>query len=112
MNAGPRRTCLGCRQARPKGALTRLVRRPDGRVVTDPDGRGTGRGAYVCADAECMKRAFSRGRLTHAFRAPSEVGPDLLLAIAGAGRRRGVVGRARGGVESAAREAIDAAVRA
>jgi len=59
-----------------------------------------------------MKRAFSRGRLTHAFRAPSEVGPDLLLAIAGAGRRLRVVGRARGGVESAAREAIDAAVRA
>jgi predicted RNA-binding protein YlxR (DUF448 family) len=112
MRTGPRRTCLGCRQIRPKGALVRLARRPDGYVVTDPDGRAVGRGAYVCADAECMERAFSRGRLTHAFRAPSEVGPDLVLAIAGAGRRRAVDGRARGTVEASAHEAIDAAVRA
>jgi len=112
MKAGPRRTCLGCRQARPKGALVRLVRRPDGRVVTDPGGRAVGRGAYVCADAECMERAFSRGRLTHAFRAPSEVGPELVIANARAGRRRAVVPRARGAVECSAREAIDAAVKA
>src|SRR5206468_6959010 len=111
MNAGPRRTCLGCRQARPKGALVRLVRRPDGRVVTDPDGRAVGRGAYVCADAECMERAFNRGRLTHAFRAPSEVSPDLSMASARAGRRRAVVGGSRGAVGSS-REAVDAAVRA
>jgi predicted RNA-binding protein YlxR (DUF448 family) len=90
----------------------RLVRRPDGLVVADPDGRAVGRGAYVCADAECMERAFSRGRLTHAFRAPSEVGPDLVIANARAERRRAVVGLARGAVESSAREAIDAAVRA
>ena len=105
MKAGPRRTCLGCRQVRPKGALVRLVRQPDGRVVTDPDGRAVGRGAYVCADAECMERAFSRGRLTHAFRAPSEVGPELVIANARAGRRarwsnarvgRSSVSRARG----------------
>ena len=80
--------------------------------MTDPDGRSVGRGAYVCADAECMERAFTRGRLTHAFRAPSEVSPDLAIAKARAGRRRAVVGRSRGAVESAAREAIDAAVRA
>ena len=88
MRTAPRRTCLGCRQVRPKGALVRLVRGPDGRVVTDPDGRGVGRGAYVCADAECMERALSRGRLTHAFRAPSEAGPDLVIANALAERRR------------------------
>src|SRR5437870_13694452 len=110
MKAGPRRTCLGCRQARPKGALVRLVRRPDGRVVTDPDGRAIGRGAYVCADAECMERAFNRGRLTHAFRAPSDVGPDLLVASARVGRRLAVLNgsRPREAVE-AARKAIDAA---
>jgi len=90
----------------------RLVRRPDGRVVTDPDGRAVGRGAYVCADADCMAQAFNPSRLTHAFRAPSEAGPDIVLAHARAGRRRGVVGRAREGVESCVREVIDAAVRA
>jgi len=112
MTSEPRRTCLGCRQTRPKAALVRLVRRPDGRVVTDPDGRAVGRGAYVCAEGECMARASSRGRLTHAFRAPSEAGPDLLMATARAGQRRAVVGRARGGVESSTREAADVVVRA
>ena len=79
--------------------------------MTDPDGRAVGRGAYVCADADCMARAFTSSRLTHAFRAPSEVGPEIVIANVRAGRRRGVVGRAREG-ESSVREVIDAAVRA
>jgi uncharacterized protein len=77
----PSRTCLGCRRARPKGALVRLTRRPDGTVVVDPGARAAGRGAYVCPNTECLERGLSSGRLGHAFKKPSEAGLNLLAAV-------------------------------
>ena len=56
--------------------MQRLVRRADGRV--DADGVGSGRGAYVCADGECLERALRPGRLAHAFRKPSEARANLI----------------------------------
>ncbi|HEX2441351.1 MAG TPA: YlxR family protein [Methylomirabilota bacterium] len=91
----PTRTCLGCRQRRAKHELVRLVRDGDGSVVVDEDGRGTGRGAYVCADPACTERALKAARLGHAFRAACRVGDGLeasVLAprqvVAGAGHDR------------------------
>jgi len=81
MRTPPSRTCLGCRRARPKGALVRLVRLPNGTVVVDPSAHAAGRGAYVCPEAACVERALNRGRLTHAFRKPCEAGPDLAAAV-------------------------------
>jgi len=75
----PIRTCLGCRKARPKRELVRLVRRADGRVVVDE--RGPGRGAYVCAEAGCVERALKGGRLSHAFRAACRVDEGLELSV-------------------------------
>ena len=59
----------------------------NGTVVVDGENRAAGRGAYVCPDAECLERWLSRGRLGHAFRKPSEAGPDLVAAVRAAGRR-------------------------
>ncbi len=75
--SGPRRTCIGCRQVRPKADLLRLVRRPDGTVGRDAN--GVGRGAYVCSDPACLERATQPGRLAHAFRRPSVPGPELVV---------------------------------
>ena len=61
----PLRTCVGCRRVRPKSQMMRLVAR-DGSISEDSDGRAPGRGAYVCAGAECRDRA--RGRLARALR--------------------------------------------
>jgi predicted RNA-binding protein YlxR (DUF448 family) len=61
----PQRTCVGCRRVRPKGELVRLVREA-GEVVLDRAGCAAGRGAYVCPEAECLRRA--RGRLIGALR--------------------------------------------
>jgi predicted RNA-binding protein YlxR (DUF448 family) len=77
----PRRTCLGCRRARPQAALVRLVRLTNGTVVVDAGSRAPGRGAYVCPDADCVARGLSRGRLGHAFRKPSEAGANLAAAV-------------------------------
>ena len=85
MSSEPSRTCLGCREARPKGRLVRLVRLRSGVVVVDASARAAGRGAYVCPDARCVERALIRGRLAHAFRKPCAASPDLAAAVATAG---------------------------
>jgi len=72
VTAAPQRTCIGCRQKRPKDTLVRLVRGADGRVRVDDRGRAPGRGAYVCPDPDCLGRALNAGRLGHAFKRPSE----------------------------------------
>ena len=71
MTREPQRTCLGCRQVRPRGTLLRLVRDPEGRVRVDRQGTGVGRGAYVCASAGCLAKGLTKGRLDHAFRRSS-----------------------------------------
>ena len=70
MSRAPERTCIGCRRARPKAELVRLVRAGDGRVTVDRGGCAAGRGAYVCASLECVTKALAKGRLEHAFRGP------------------------------------------
>jgi predicted RNA-binding protein YlxR (DUF448 family) len=71
--------------------LVRLVRLPNGIVVADSGARAAGRGAYVCPGAECVERALSRGRLGHAFKKPSEAGPDLAAVVRAAGQREAAV---------------------
>ncbi|PYO00782.1 MAG: DUF448 domain-containing protein [Candidatus Rokuibacteriota bacterium] len=71
----PRRMCIGCRQVKAQAELLRLTRQLDGRV--DVDGRGPGRGAYVCASEACMGRALKGGRLAQAFKKPCEAGESL-----------------------------------
>ena len=78
----PVRTCVGCRQARRKAELVRLARGSDGVVRVDARGRAGGRGAYVCANAECARLALTRARLGHAFRgacAPPAGGPEAIV---------------------------------
>jgi predicted RNA-binding protein YlxR (DUF448 family) len=75
----PTRTCLGCRRRRPKRAMVRLVRRADGHV--DAGGAAAGRGAYVCAEVQCLERALKPGRLAHAFRKPSEARANLVDTV-------------------------------
>jgi predicted RNA-binding protein YlxR (DUF448 family) len=50
------RTCVGCRTARPKAELARLVVASDGLVV-DRHQHLPGRGAYVCTNSTCATRA-------------------------------------------------------
>src|SRR2546425_13062123 len=110
MRTGPSRTCLGCRRARPKGWLVRLVRLGSGTVVVDPSARAAGRGAYVCPDTACVERALSRDRLAHAFKKACAAAPDLAEAVRAAGRRGGGVpsGRGRSGAHVCETEVMGA----
>ena len=53
----PERTCVGCRQTGTKKELIRVVKTPDQRVTVDRNGKASGRGAYLCMDPECLKKA-------------------------------------------------------
>ena len=46
-----------------KRELIRVVRSPDGEVSLDPTGKKSGRGAYVCRDPDCLKRAIKQRQL-------------------------------------------------
>lgn len=58
----PARTCVVCRETRPKRELTRLVCTAEGALRVDPGGKMPGRGAYLCSKAACWLAA-SRGKV-------------------------------------------------
>lgn len=54
----PQRQCMGCRERKAKREMIRVVRCPDGAVNLDFGGKMNGRGAYICPDPECLKKAI------------------------------------------------------
>ncbi len=86
MRKKPLRTCLGCRTAKEKSELIRIVRTPEGEVVLDLTGRKNGRGAYICRDAECLRKAVKTKALSRALGAeiPEEISVKLMEEIADA----------------------------
>ena len=54
----PQRQCMGCRARKAKRELIRVVRGTDGGVSLDFSGKAPGRGAYICPDPECLKKAL------------------------------------------------------
>ena len=53
----PQRQCMGCRERKAKREMIRVVRGTDGNVSLDFGGKMNGRGAYICLDPECLKKA-------------------------------------------------------
>ena len=66
----PMRQCMGCREMKPKRELVRVVRSPEGEVSVDLTGKKNGRGAYVCRDAQCLKKAVKTKALSRALETP------------------------------------------
>ena len=63
----PQRQCVGCREMKDKKALLRIVKTPEGETLLDATGKKSGRGAYVCPDPECLKKARKSRALERAF---------------------------------------------
>lgn len=59
----PTRRCTGCGEHRPKGELIRVLRLPTGEIVLDETGKLSGRGAYICKSASCLKKARKARRI-------------------------------------------------
>lgn len=63
----PLRMCIGCREMKPKADLYRIVKKPDGEIVIDKTNKLSGRGAYICKNGECLKKAEKINALSHTF---------------------------------------------
>ena len=63
----PMRQCLGCREAKPKKELIRVVRSPEGEISLDFKGKAAGRGAYICRSTDCLEKARKARRFEKSF---------------------------------------------
>ena len=59
----PTRRCTGCGEHFPKNTLIRVLRTPEGEIVLDLTGKKSGRGAYICKNAQCLKKARKSRRI-------------------------------------------------
>ena len=79
----PMRQCVGCREMKAKKELVRVVRSPEGEISLDSRGKAPGRGAYVCPQAECLRRAIKSRALERGLdcQIPQEIYDQLLLRM-------------------------------
>ena len=79
----PMRQCLGCREMKPKRELIRVVRSPEGAISIDLRGKANGRGAYICPDTQCLKKAIRAKALARALEVeiPQEIYDTLLAEL-------------------------------
>jgi predicted RNA-binding protein YlxR (DUF448 family) len=59
----PMRQCMGCNEHKPKAELLRVVRSAEGEISLDFVGKKSGRGAYLCHDVKCLRRARKSKRI-------------------------------------------------
>lgn len=90
----PLRQCSGCGEMKPKKELVRVVRAPEkadengntsgGEISLDLTGKKPGRGAYVCHNLECLKKARKARKFERAFscKIPDEVYDTMEAEIA------------------------------
>ena len=62
----PMRTCIACRESKPKRELIRVVKFND-EIKLDKTGKLNGRGAYVCNDEACIAKLKKQKLLNRAF---------------------------------------------
>lgn len=81
----PMRQCMGCRERRAKREMIRVVRMTDGNVSLDFSGKLNGRGAYICPDPECLKKARKSRALDRSLEVtiPEEVYDRLAMEMEG-----------------------------
>ena len=75
----PMRMCIACREMKPKANMTRVVKTANDEIYLDPTGKAAGRGAYVCNNAECLKKLNGKKLLHKAFSA--NVGDEVYQGI-------------------------------
>ena len=59
----PVRRCTGCGEHFSKFELIRVLRTPEGEILLDLTGKKSGRGAYICKNPSCFKKARKARRL-------------------------------------------------
>ena len=71
----PMRKCVGCQEMKSKKEMIRVIRTNEQELLLDATGKKNGRGAYICPDLECLKKAVKNKGLERSFKQaiPAEV---------------------------------------
>ncbi|WP_022764663.1 RNase P modulator RnpM [Butyrivibrio sp. XPD2006] len=72
----PMRKCVGCGEMKEKKELIRVIKTPEDEILLDTTGRANGRGAYICCNAECLKKAVKNRGLERSLK--SHIPTDVL----------------------------------
>lgn len=70
----PMRTCVACREEKPKKEMLRIVKNADGEIFLDFSGKAAGRGAYICNGEDCIRKLVKHKLLHKAFAAQVDDG--------------------------------------
>ncbi|ROR30818.1 hypothetical protein EDD66_102474 [Mobilisporobacter senegalensis] len=75
----PLRQCTGCGIMKSKKELLRVIKTPEEEIILDETGKKNGRGAYICKDLECLKKAIKNKGIERSLKVsiPSEVYEQL-----------------------------------
>ena len=75
----PMRRCTGCGEMKEKKDLIRVVRTPEGDIRIAQTGQINGRGAYLCDDAACLRKAQKKRSLQRSLDTaiPDEIFDEL-----------------------------------
>lgn len=71
----PMRQCVGCQEMKSKKEMIRVIRVNEQEFFLDATGKKNGRGAYVCPNLDCFKKAVKNKGLERSFKQaiPSEI---------------------------------------
>jgi len=70
---------VGCNESKPKTELIRVVRSPEGEISLDFTGKKSGRGAYICKNVNCLRKARKARRIERALEC--EIPNDVYDAV-------------------------------
>ena len=62
------RQCVGCQEMKSKKEMMRIVRTDTQVFLLDATGKKNGRGAYICPNPECLKKAIKNKGLERSFK--------------------------------------------
>ena len=64
----PMRQCVGCQEMKSKKEMIRIVRTDTQEFLLDATGKKNGRGAYICPNPECLRKAIKNKGLERSFK--------------------------------------------
>ncbi|HAA24894.1 MAG TPA: DUF448 domain-containing protein [Ruminiclostridium sp.] len=75
----PIRRCVACMEMKAKKKLIRVVKSPEGDISLDETGRKNGRGAYLCRNISCFRKAQKSKALNKEFK--TEIPDDIYQSL-------------------------------
>lgn len=81
----PMRQCVGCREAKNKKELIRVIKSNENEIFVDVTGKKNGRGAYICNSMECLEKAMKSKALERSLKTeiPKSVYDEMRRELGG-----------------------------